>query len=97
MHKAKPMEAKYMHRHKWKHRKQPRLTLVSTPRQAGLSQPEYKLSLLGRLCNQRLRPVLGEDCMYLAGMGLDNLLQQDRNTQQGTSNTIQFLKRKKDM
>jgi len=33
--------------------------------------------------------------MYPAGMGLDNSLQQDRNIQQGTSNTIQFLKREK--
>lgn len=31
--------------------------------------------------------------MYLAGTGLENLLQQDRNTQPGTSDTIRFLKR----
>lgn len=74
-----------------KHRKQPCLTLASTLRQAGLSQPEYKLSLPGRLGSQWLHPVLGEDCRFLAGRGLENLLQQDRNTQQDTSNKAQFL------
>lgn len=89
------MEMNYTYRHIGKHRKQPRLTPVSTQSQAGLIQPGCKLFLLGRLCSQWLHPVLGEDCMYLVGMVLGDLLQQDRNTQQGTSNTIHFLKRKK--
>lgn len=84
-----------MCRLKEKHSKQAKLTLVGTPSQAVLIQPECKLSPPGRLCSQWLRPVLGEDCMCLAGMALGHLLQQDRNSQQGTSNTTQFLKRKK--
>lgn len=89
------MEMNYTYRHIGMHRKQPRLTLVSTQSQAGLIQPGCKLFLLGRLCSQWLHPVLGEDCMYLAGTVLGDLLPQDRNTQQDTSNTIHFLKRKK--
>lgn len=84
-----------MHRHQQKHRNQTRLTPVSTQHQAGLSQPGYKLSLLGRLCSQWLHPGLAEGCVYLAGMALGDSPQQDRNTQQGTSSTTQGLKRDK--